>query len=156
MMTDLKILTIKNSWSYIIFNPEEVSLLFYTKLFELDPSLQLLFKGKTEEQGKKLMSILTMFIAKLQKLPDIETQIKALGQRHIKYGVQVEHYHVAGKALLWTLEKVLGSRWNQEVSDAWEEVYSMIISTMLEGVNTDTESQVVHFNNVKTETASKL
>jgi hemoglobin-like flavoprotein len=135
-MTDLKILVVKNSWSYIIFQAEEVSLLFYSKLFELDPSLRPLFKGNVEEQGRKLIKMLTMIISRLQKMDDIATEVKSLGKRHVDYGTRPEHYQTVGQALLWALENTLGKRWDQETSQAWEEAYAMMANTMLEGART--------------------
>jgi hemoglobin-like flavoprotein len=135
-MTDLTILVVKNTWSYIVFQSEEVSLLFYTKLFELDPSLRPLFRGNLEEQGKKLMDMLTMIISRLQRLQDIETEVRALGHRHVSYGTRPEHYQTVGQALLWSLENALGDRWTEETSQAWAEAYNRMASTMLQGAQT--------------------
>jgi hemoglobin-like flavoprotein len=135
-MTDLNILTVKNSWSYIIFQSEEVSQLFYDKLFELDPTLRSLFKGDITEQGSKLMHMLTMIIARLQRMQDIETEVQSLGKRHVSYGTKPEHYRTVGQALLWALENALGDRWNQETEQAWAEAYTIMATTMMAGAQT--------------------
>lgn len=135
-MTDFNILTVKNSWSYIIFQAEEVSQLFYDKLFELDPTLRPLFKGDITEQGSKLMSMLTMIIARLQRMQDIETEVQSLGKRHVGYGTKPEHYRTVGQALLWALENALGDRWNPETEQAWTEAYTMMATTMMAGAQT--------------------
>jgi hemoglobin-like flavoprotein len=132
-MTDSNILAVKNSWSYIMFQSEEFSGLFYQKLFELNPSLRHLFKGNIEEQGSKLMRMLTMIIARLQRLQDIETEVKALGHRHVGYGTRPEHYQTVGQALLWSLENALGDRWSEETRKAWTEAYTIMANTMLQG-----------------------
>jgi hemoglobin-like flavoprotein len=138
-MTDLKILAVKNSWSYIIFQSEEVSALFYNKLFELDPSLRPLFRGNIEEQGKKLMDMLTMIVARLQRMQDIAGEVKNLGQRHVGYGTKPEHYQTVGKALLWSLENALGDHWNMEMHEAWTEAYALMANTMLQGAQTSAQ-----------------
>jgi hemoglobin-like flavoprotein len=130
-MNDLKILAVKNSWSYVILHSEEAGELFYGRLFELEPSLRAMFKGDLKAQSKKLMDMVTLVVAKLQKLEDIETEVKALGQRHVRYGTRPEHYAVVGEALLWTLENGLGPRWNEEVKQAWTEVYTILASAMI-------------------------
>jgi hemoglobin-like flavoprotein len=142
-MTDLKILAVKNTWSYIIFQAEEVGQLFYNKLFELDPSLRQLFRGNIEQQGKKLMDMLTMIISRLQRLEDIEKEVKALGHRHVGYGTKPEHYQSVGKALLWALENSLEEQWNEETRQAWTEAYNVMANTMLEGAKTHPAPEVV-------------
>jgi hemoglobin-like flavoprotein len=34
-------------------------------------------------------------------------------------------------SLLWTLEKVLGDRWNEEVKDAWIALYTTLADIMI-------------------------
>jgi len=132
-MTDLQLLEVKNSWSYLIFQPKELSQLFYNKLFELEPSLRILFKGDIEEQGHKLIDILTRIIARLQKMEDVEEELRALGQRHVSYGTKPEHYKTVEQALLWSIEHTLGSRWSEETSQAWKDAYRIIADIMMEG-----------------------
>jgi hemoglobin-like flavoprotein len=44
--------------------------------------------------------------------------------------VSDEHYDTVGAALIWTLEKGLGSAFTPEVKDAWTMVYGVLASTM--------------------------
>ena len=60
-----------------------------------------------------------------------------LGGRHYEYGVQPEHYPIVGKALLLTLETVLGNedQWNNTpgVKESWTSIFGIISSAMLDG-----------------------
>jgi hemoglobin-like flavoprotein len=134
-MNDLKILAVKTSWSYVLQNAEEAGSLFYRKLFQLDPSLRLLFKHDIDAQATKLMDMVTYIIAKLQHLNDVEPIISALATRHVRYGTKPEHYKTVGQALLSTLETILRNRWNDEVREAWTDVYSLVARTMIKVEN---------------------
>ena len=55
-MTPQQIELVQSTWDQVKPDAEKVAALFYARLFELDPSLQSLFKGDMKEQGKKLMA----------------------------------------------------------------------------------------------------
>lgn len=131
-MTDRQILLVKNSWSYVIVNGEEAGQLFYSRLFEVAPSVRHLFKSDAKEQARKLMNMVTLIVTKLQKLDEIMNDVKSLAQRHIKYGAEPAHYAVVGECLLWTLQQGLGSKWSTETEEAWKAVYGLLASAMIE------------------------
>ncbi len=131
-MNNLTILTVKASWSYMLANSEEVGLLFYQKLFELDPSLRAMFSDNINAQSEKLMNMLTLIISRVQKLGDLEIEIASLGRRHAHYGVKPDHYRTVGQALLWVLEHELQDRWNTQTRDAWSEVYTLVADAMIQ------------------------
>ncbi|WP_159467380.1 globin domain-containing protein [Dyadobacter sp. 3J3] len=130
-MKNSKILIIKNSWFHIVNNTENAGEYFYEVLFELDPTLKPMFKTNTEEQSKKLVTMLSYVISKLNALDEIMPQIQGLAQRHSKYGVNAEHYQVVGQALIQMLEYKLEKQWNEEIKDAWLEVYTILSSAMI-------------------------
>lgn len=132
-MTERQILLVKNSWSYVVINAEEAGELFYSRLFEVAPAVRSMFKHDQKDQARKLMNMVTLMVANLQKLDDIMNGINLLAQRHGKYGAQPEHYKVVGECLLWTLEQGLGDKWNDELQEAWTAVYITLSSAMIKG-----------------------
>jgi hemoglobin-like flavoprotein len=112
---------------------DQAAALFYGRLFELDPSLRPMFKGDLGEQGKKLMKTLGYCVGKLDTLEEIVPAVKDLGRKHAGYGVKDSAYQTVGAALLWTLDKGLGSAFTPEVKAAWTEVYGLLSATMMEG-----------------------
>ena len=105
--------------------------IFYTKLFEKDPSLKALFSNSDmNEQGKKLMAMLATAVNGLTNLEAIVSAVQDLGKRHVGYGVKDEHYDTVGAALLETLEVGLGDEWNDELKTAWTEVYVTLATVM--------------------------
>ena len=64
-----------------------------------------MFKSDINAQADKLMSTLGLVIANLQDAPTLVSMLENLGQKHVGYGVQEEHYDKVGAALLWTFLK---------------------------------------------------
>jgi hemoglobin-like flavoprotein len=109
---------------------DEAAALFYSRLFELDPTLRPFFKGDMQEQGRKLMDMLTLAVKGLDRPEALLPVLVALGRRHISYGVREHHYETVGEALLWTLEQGLGAGFTPEVREAWTALYKFLADTM--------------------------
>ena len=134
-MTQRQIEIIEETWDYVIMNTEEAGMIFYARLFETNPSLRKLFNSDIVTQSQKLISMITFIVNKINNLDGVVKDIKMLGQRHVNYEVKPEHYSAVGATLLWTLEQGLGSKWNDEVSKAWSDVYTLLSNTMMEGAS---------------------
>lgn len=134
-MTQRQIDLVESSWDFILTNTNEAGMIFYEKLFEIDPNLRPLFKADIKAQSQKLISLLTFAVHKLNNFNEIVTDVKALGQRHKNYQVKPEHYNTVAEALLWTLEKGLGEQWDEEMKEAWVTLYQTISKVMIEAAN---------------------
>lgn len=131
-MTSAEIALIENSWDYIILNMEEAGELFYSRLFEIKPELSSLFKGDIRNQSRKLTSMITFLVQKLNTLDEVKKDIVALALRHNNYNVKPEYYHSVGAALLWTLEEGLGTQWTDELKSAWMNLYVALSNMMIQ------------------------
>ena len=121
---------VKESWAKVVPIKEQAAELFYTKLFEIDPSLQPMFKGNMAEQGRKLMAMINTAVNGLDRLEAIVPAVEDLGRRHVAYGVKDKDYDTVGTALLWTLQQGLGPGFTAEVKNAWITVYGVLANTM--------------------------
>jgi len=65
----------------------------------------------------------------------IPIAVRALGLRHISYGVQPAHYACVGNALLWTLKQGLGESFDSAHESAWRNVYGVLAETMQSGTS---------------------
>ena len=99
-MTPEQVHLIRKSFAELSRHEHIAALVFYRRLFEIDPNLQRLFKGDIEEQSKKLLEMLAVLIAMLERPLGLELELKAMGLRHAGYGVKDEHYAMVGRALL--------------------------------------------------------
>ena len=103
---------------------------FYQNLFALDPSLRVLFAGDLTAQKHKLLQTLAFAVGGLNAPKGILDAVRQLGQRHIGYGVQAEHYTTVGQALVLTLQTAIGPAFTTEVREAWVAVYTLLASVM--------------------------
>ncbi len=129
-LTNEEIQAVQSSWEKCVPIADKAAELFYGKLFELDPDLKPLFKGDMQEQGKKLMTMITVAVNGLNDLEKIVSAVKALGVRHVGYGVKDAHYDTVGSALIWTLGKGLGEEFTDALKAAWIKVYTLLATTM--------------------------
>jgi hemoglobin-like flavoprotein len=133
-MTDQEMTLIETSWKAVAPIQAEAARLFYGRLFELDPALRDLFQGDMEEQGRKLMQMLSIAVANIRRPEQILESVQALGRRHAGYGVKTQHYDTVGQALLWTLDKGLGPAFTPETRTAWTNLYGLVAGVMQDGV----------------------
>lgn len=131
-MTTEKKLLVRRTWEQAAAAGEAVAVLFYDRLFEIDPTLERLFAhSDMAAQRAKLLRALALAVASLDRLEALEPTLAELGRRHVGYGVRRHHYEVVGAALLWTLRRALGEAWTREAEDAWTEVYALVSGIMI-------------------------
>lgn len=128
--TDIKL--VQQSFAQVAPDPDGVAALFYARLFELDPTLRRLFKSDLEDQGRKLMLMLTAIVKGLDDLGALVPVAQQLARRHVAYGVEPAHYALVGSALLWTLRRGLGAAFTPAVEAAWTTAYGTLSSVMIE------------------------
>jgi hemoglobin-like flavoprotein len=121
---------VQTSFAAVVPIAEQAGLMFYDRLFTVDPSLRPLFKGDITEQSRTLMNMIGVAVAGLDKLDTIVPAVQALGVRHAGYGVTPAHYGIVGAALLWTLGQGLGDGFTPEVEAAWVAAYTLLATTM--------------------------
>lgn len=119
------------------------ALLFYQKLFQLDPSLKPMFHSSIELQGRKLMDALAQTVATLEHPDKLRPVLMAMGRRHVSYGVQNAHYETVAEALMQTLAESLGPHFTPEVKRAWESALTYVSTEMQRGAAEGTGSAVV-------------
>jgi len=130
MLTERQVALVQGTFDLIAPIADDAAVLFYSRLFELDPGLRRLFKSDMREPRVKLMQMLTAAVKGLDHLDRLVPVVEGLGRRHAAYGVTDAHYQTVGEALLWTLEMGLGKGFTSEVREAWAAVYGLLASTM--------------------------
>ncbi len=128
---------VQESFAQLTPIADQASALFYDRLFQLDPSLRVLFHGDMREQRRKLMQMLAVAVSGLDDLDSLVPAVEALGQRHAAYGVTASHFDTVASALLSTLQAGLGAQFTAQVRQAWIEVYTVLSTTMLAGMRAE-------------------
>ncbi|MFZ0608477.1 MAG: globin family protein [Xanthobacteraceae bacterium] len=131
-MTPDQIKAVQQSFAKVAPISEQAAALFYGRLFEIAPAVKPLFRGDMKEQGRKLMATLAVVVGGLSNLETILPAASALAKRHVGYGVSAAHYAPVGEALLWTLERGLGSDWTPQLAAAWSTAYGILSTYMID------------------------
>ena len=132
MLTSHEIELIKKSWSlFLTIDPTIVGNVFYSKLFFERPDLKKLFPEEMEAQYKKILSMLSMIVMRLDRPDEISEEIKELGKRHKGYGVRPGHYKPVGDAFIWTLQTGMGTDWTEELKSAWNKCFLSLSVDMI-------------------------
>jgi hemoglobin-like flavoprotein len=75
--------------------------------------------------------VLSGAVLSLHRVDAVIPVLQSLGRSHIQYGVEPAHYKVAGEALLWSLERVLGDDFTPAVKSAWTAAYATLANVMI-------------------------
>jgi len=97
--------------------PEALQLYSFRNVEDLYESEEL------KKHYTKLLGAVDKVVMNLDNIPAVEHTLKALGQRHVKYGVIKSHYNVVGKALLTAFEICLNDAYSDTIRNAWINLY---------------------------------
>jgi methyl-accepting chemotaxis protein len=133
VMNAAQIHLVRKSFGAVEPQAEVAALVFYRRLFELDPALRPLFKSDIDEQAAKLMEMLAAALSLLERPVELADELEELGARHLGYGTRMEHYPIVRRALLDMLAEVMGDGFTPEIRMAWNDLYDFIEAAMLRG-----------------------
>ena len=135
-------IAVTESWQKVVPIADVASSLFYQNLFDGNPEIEALFQGvDLEEQKIKLVHAISAVVQSINEIDAVVPMLEELGHRHIGYGVKEAHYDDVGNALLKTLETGLADHWNEDVKQAWVEVYTLVSAAMRVGYRIDHDNQ---------------
>ncbi|MDX2151470.1 MAG: globin domain-containing protein [Bryobacteraceae bacterium] len=132
-MTERQRQLVRESFDAVKADAGPLALLFYGRLFSLDPTLRPLFKVDMREQSRKLMDMFTVLVSSLDRLEELRPELRELGAKHAGYGVRVEHYETLRGALLWSLGQALEKDFDGETREAWGVLIGEINEEMKRG-----------------------
>src|SRR6266446_3036193 len=113
---------------------EPFALLFYGKLFELDPGSRLLFHNDLALQSRKLMDMVTSVVESLNDFEPMRARLAELGRKHAEYGVRPGQYETVTTAFLWSLGQALGADFDVPTREAWRLAINAICAAMKAGL----------------------
>ncbi len=122
----------QQSWQQVAPIADAAGRLFYKNLFIEDPALKPMFKGDIDVQAKKLTTMISAAVSKLDDLDTLVPVLQDLGKRHGGYGAQPRHYDTVGVALIKTLEQGLGEAFTPQTRQAWVAVYGVMSAVMID------------------------
>jgi len=119
------------SWHQISTRRELMAVMFYGRLFELEPGLRELFRDTDfHQQRAKFIAMLDLLVRCADQPDDLIREAAQLGRRHAMLNLSSRNYEVVGEALLWTLDRSLGLDFTPATRAAWTELYALVASVM--------------------------
>ncbi len=107
---------------------------FHSRLFALEPAVEKLFVNGVEAQGQMLEYILRGVVFGLGRINHLALGLHDLGAKHVQYGINEKHYELFRKAMLGTIESILGpSAYTADVAEAWSATTDMVLGLMKGG-----------------------
>jgi hemoglobin-like flavoprotein len=110
-----------------------MAVLFYGKLFELDPWARRLFHIDLAVQARKIVDTLATVIESLDRFDSIRPRLAELGHQHVGYGVRLEQYDTISTALIWAIGQALGPDFDSATRDAWRQALAEVCAAMKQG-----------------------
>jgi methyl-accepting chemotaxis protein len=134
MSLDLEAL--ETSFDVVALRGADLVQVFYTRLFATAPAVEALFAGTDmPRQQAVLLRTLVLVRKALRDLDAIVPALRALGARHLAYGVRPEHYPVVAAVLVAAMAEVAGPAWQPRYERAWSAALAVVSGAMLEGAN---------------------
>ena len=132
-MTPEQITLVQSSFQRLGPDLPAVTARFYQEVFQRNPSLRPLFPSDLTELRVKFAQKLVEIVRAMPRLGELLTHTRALGARHVGYGVRAADYQTIGDSLIVALASVLGDEFDPETREAWELAFNIVAETMLEG-----------------------
>lgn len=144
---------LKESFSLLAPQANELVENFYALLFERYPDVKPLFKNtKPEDQHKKLVAALKGVISNLDKPDTLKKILSEMGKRHQGYGALEPHYEAVSATLIEAMSVLAGDAWNQDYEEAWRSAMALISKIMLSAYS-KTETSTAETSTAETSTA---
>ncbi len=126
--------TLRASFDLVTTREPELAARFYENLFTRYPESKALFGNNVgRRQEKMLRDALTALMENLENPSWLDGNLRALGERHVKYGVEEHMYGWVGACLLCTIAEISGESWTVELEDAWTNAFDAITYIMRAG-----------------------
>jgi hemoglobin-like flavoprotein len=132
-MTPEQITLVQSSFKRLGADLPALTTRFYQELFQRDPVLRSLFTTDMAEQRAKFAQKLTEIVRSMPRLGELLVHTRALGARHVAYGVRATDYQTVGDSLIAAIAAVLGEEFDTQTREAWILAFNIVAETMLEG-----------------------
>ncbi|WP_424967663.1 globin domain-containing protein [Dinoroseobacter sp. S375] len=130
-MTPEDIRLIQTTFAQVFPQKAKFGMMFYTRLFEMEPAIKGMFSTSMARQSEMLMQALALVVRGLRTDGALPPKAMEMAARHGRYGVTEAHYQTMGDALLWSLAETLGDAFDAPTEAAWRKAYDRLSRTMI-------------------------
>jgi len=121
----------------LLDEPSVFAAQFYANMFAMRPELKQLFVNGTAAQGAMLSHMLRSVVLGLETRKHVTIGLQAMGRKHLRYGVELDHYITFRAAMLKTIADVLGADLTPEIEKSWSATLDVILGLMKEGAGAE-------------------
>ena len=107
--------------------------LFYGRLFQIAPQVRPMFRNDIGIQARKFSDMLETLVEGLDDFEQQRPALRAMGLRHVAYGVVPGHYDVLSAAFLWALGHMMSPDFSPKLKDAWAALIQDVSAEMKSG-----------------------
>jgi nitric oxide dioxygenase len=130
-LSETQIRLVQDSLPMIRAHLEPASMVFYDNLFAIAPETRALFREDLVGQGMKFFSTLDTIVELLHDMDALDSEVADLARSHASLGVMARHFEPMGSALMVTLGETVGTKFTEELRDAWRAAYDEISRRMV-------------------------
>ncbi|NQY31315.1 MAG: NO-inducible flavohemoprotein [Flavobacteriaceae bacterium] len=126
MASPKTIAIVKSTAPVLEVHGEEITKVFYRRLFENNPELKDMFNMTNQKKGtqpKALANAIFKYACHIDKLELLGDAVASITEKHSSLSITPEMYPIVGKNLLDAIKEVLGDAATPDVIDAWAEAY---------------------------------
>ncbi len=127
---------LRSSLELVVERQPQITPRFYEILFERYPQARALFGRNTAEAQQQMLQ--EAIVAVVDHVDDAEwlaSTLRAMGRKHVEYGVTAEMYPWVGESLIATLAEIAGPHWTPAIQQAWTDAFGAIQGLMLSGAD---------------------
>jgi hemoglobin-like flavoprotein len=136
----LDVVALRESFELVVGRAPDLAHRFYDIFFARYPQVRPMFVSRSRDaQEKMLTGALVAVLDHLEDAPWLESQLQAMGAKHVGYGVRDEMYAWVGECLVATLKGAAGEAWTPRVEKAWGDAFGAISGLMLAGAKRERE-----------------
>jgi hemoglobin-like flavoprotein len=130
----LDVNALRTSFALVASRAPDLTRRFYDVLFARYPQVRPLFgRNPRPRQEEMLTKALVAVVEHLEDPTWLGHTLRAMGAKHVGYGVTEEMYGWVGESLLVALADALGDDWTPAIADAWTAAFGAIAGAMIEG-----------------------
>lgn len=134
MLDAATIAVIKKTAPILASRAEELTNLFYERLFTANPEVRPLFSTSHQRSGVQQRALAGAIVAYATHIDQLEALGPAVGlitHKHASLGIQPEHYPIVGKNLLAAIQDLLGDAATEEILSAWGKAYGVLAEMLI-------------------------
>lgn len=126
---------VKSTVPVLETNIDEITQVFYQRLFKLHPQLKEVFNMTHQAKGSQpraLANAIFQYARHIEYPEVLQTAIAAIVEKHVSLHVTPAQYEVVGTNLLAAIQEVLGEAATPEIIQAWEAAYNQLAAILIE------------------------